>query len=337
MKRIVGILLGVLLLAAAVLLAVRLVPRETKPEQPALLFRYADNQPEGYPTTLAAVYFAELVEERTDGKIGIRVFPDSVLGNEISVFRQMQFGGIDFARLSVSTLSEFVPEISILQLPYLFTDAEHMWRVLDGEIGEQLLDTIRPFGLVGMSWFDAGSRNIYTKTPVKSLDDMKRLRIRVQESDFLSRMVSLWGAVPEKISYESVYSALQTGKIDGAENNWPSYEATGHYEVAPYYLLDAHSRLPEVQLISRNALDEISALGDEYVEIVLQCAAESAQYERELWKEREARSETVVRESGCIVTELSEEEKTRFQEAVAPIYEEFSGESAELIRRIQEE
>ena len=337
MKRIVGILLGVLLLAAAVLLAVRLVPRETKPEQPALLFRYADNQPEGYPTTLAAVYFAELVEERTDGKIGIRVFPDSVLGNEISVFRQMQFGGIDFARLSVSTLSEFVPEISILQLPYLFTDAEHMWRVLDGEIGEQLLDTIQPFGLVGMSWFDAGSRNIYTKTPVKSLDDMKRLRIRVQESDFLSRMVSLWGAVPEKISYESVYSALQTGKIDGAENNWPSYEATGHYEVAPYYLLDAHSRLPEAQLISRNALDEISALGDEYVEIVLQCAAESAQYERELWKEREARSETVVRESGCIVTELSEEEKTRFQEAVAPIYEEFSGESAELIRRIQEE
>ena len=337
MKRIGGILLGALLLAAAVLLAVRLIPRETKPEEPALLFRYADNQPKGYPTTLAADYFAKLVEERTEGKIVIRVFPDSVLGNEISVFRQMQFGGIDFARLSVSTLSEFVPEISILQLPYLFTDAEHMWRVLDGEIGKQLLETIEPYGLIGMSWFDAGSRNIYTKTPVKSLDDMKRLRIRVQESDFLSRMVSLWGAVPEKISYESVYSALQTGKIDGAENNWPSYEATGHYEVAPYYLLDAHSRLPEAQLISRNALEEISSLGDGYVDIVLQCAAESARYERELWKERETRSEALVRESGCVVTELSEDERRRFQDAVAPIYEEFSGEMAEMIRRIQED
>ena len=166
---------------------------------------------------------------------------------------------------------------------------------------------------------------------------MKHLRIRVQESDFLSRMVSLWGAVPEKISYEAVYSALQTGKIDGAENNWPSYEATGHYEVAPYYLLDAHSRLPEVQLISRNAMEEITALGDGYMDIVLQCAAESAQYERELWKERESRSETIVRESGCIVTELSEDERKRFQDAVAPIYEEFSGEMAEMIRRIQED
>lgn len=337
MKRIVGILLGALLLAAAVLLAVWMIPGETKQDQPALLFRYADNQPKGYPTTLAADYFAKLVEERTEGKIAIRVFPDSVLGNEISVFRQMQFGGIDFARLSVSTLSEFVPEISILQLPYLFSDSEHMWRVLDGEIGKQLLETIQPSGLVGMSWFDAGSRNIYTKTPVGSLDDMKHLRIRVQESDFLSRMVSLWGAVPEKISYEAVYSALQTGKIDGAENNWPSYEATGHYEVAPYYLLDAHSRLPEVQLISRNAMEEITALGDGYMDIVLQCAAESAQYERELWKERESRSETIVRESGCIVTELSEDERKRFQDAVAPIYEEFSGEMAEMIRRIQED
>ena len=337
MKRIVGILLGALLLAAAVLLAVWMIPGETKQDQPALLFRYADNQPKGYPTTLAADYFAKLVEERTEGKIAIRVFPDSVLGNEISVFRQMQFGGIDFARLSVSTLSEFVPEISILQLPYLFSDSEHMWRVLDGEIGKQLLETIQPSGLVGMSWFDAGSRNIYTKTPVGSLDDMKHLRIRVQESDFLSRMVSLWGAVPEKISYEAVYSALQTGKIDGAENNWPSYEATGHYEVAPYYLLDAHSRLPEVQLISRNAVEEITALGDGYMDIVLQCAAESAQYERELWKERESRSETIVRESGCIVTELSEDERKRFQDAVAPIYEEFSGEMAEMIRRIQED
>ena len=303
--------------------------------QPALLLRYADNQPEGYPTTQAAAYFAELVEERTDGNIIIRIFPDSVLGNELSVYHQMQFGGIDFARVSVSTLAEFVPGISILQLPYLFTDAEHMWRVLDGDIGNDLLASIASSGVIGMSWFDAGSRNIYTKIPIQSLDDLKGLRIRVQESDFHSRMVSLWGAVPEQISYESVYSALQTGRIDGAENNWPSYEATGHYEVAPYYLLDAHARLPEVQLISENALEEIRALDETYADTVLQCATEAALYERKLWKEREALSESIIRDSGCIVTQLSEKELQRFQDAVAPIYEEFTGEEAAMIARIQ--
>ena len=306
-------------------------------EAPALLLRYADNQPKDYPTTKAAEYFAQLVEERTGGQIRIRVYADAALGDEISVFRQLQFGGIDFARASVGTLAGFVPEMEILQLPYLFADAEHMWRVLDGEIGEELLGTIANAGVVGLSWFDAGARNIYTRVPVKSLDDLEGLTIRVQESDLMSRMIRLWGAAPVQMPYGEVYSALQTGRIDGAENNWPSYEATGHYEVAPYYLLDAHSRLPEAQLISQNALEEISALGDGYVEIVLQCAAESAQYERELWKEREARSEAVVRESGCIVTELSEEEMKRFQDAVAPIYEEFTGERAEMIRRIQEQ
>ena len=334
MKRI-GVLLGLLALALAGMLAVYMGSKQENPAQSALLFRYADNQPAEYPTTQAAEYFAQLVEQRTDGKIIIRVFPDSVLGNEISVYRQMQFGGIDFARVSVSTLAEYVPETSILQLPYLFSGADHMWQVLDGEIGQHLLEMIRPSGVVGMSWFDAGSRNIYTKTPVHTLDDMKGLRIRVQESDFLSRMVSLWGAEPVKISYESVYSALQTGKIDGAENNWPSYEATGHYEVAPYYLLDTHSRLPEVQLISQNALQEIEDLGEGYVETVLQCARESALYERALWKDREARSEAVVRSSGCVVTELSEAEMRRFQEAVAPIYEEFPESGKTLIQKIR--
>ncbi|MCR5137915.1 MAG: TRAP transporter substrate-binding protein [Oscillospiraceae bacterium] len=303
---------------------------------PTLLLRYADNQPKGYPTTEAAEYFARLLEERTGGRIRIRIYADAELGDEISVFRQLQFGGIDFTRVSVGTLAGFVPEMVILQLPYLFEDAEHMWRVLDGEIGEELLGTVADTGVTGLSWFDAGARNIYTRVPVRSLDDLEGLTIRVQESDFMSRMIRLWGASPVQMPYGEVYSALQTGRIDGAENNWPSYETTGHYEAAPYYLLDAHSRLPELQLVSRITLDKIRALDPDYEELLYSCAREAALYERALWQERERSSEALVRASGCIVTEPDEKELDRFRSAVQPLYGGFSDPLQQLIERIRQ-
>ncbi len=302
---------------------------------PALLLRYADNQPQDYPTTKAAEYFATLVEERSGGRVRIRVFADAALGDEISVFRQMQFGGIDFARASVGTLAGFVPEMAILQLPYLFEDAEHMWRVLDGEIGAELLGTVESAGVIGLSWFDAGARNIYTRVPVRTLADLRGLTIRVQESDLMSRMIRLWGASPVQMPYGEVYSALQTGRIDGAENNWPSYEATGHYEAAPYYLLDVHCRLPEAMLLSRVTLDKLLELDPDFEELLLACAREAAVYERELWQERERASEETVRASGCVVTEPDEEEIARFREAIAPMYEGFSEPLQQLIEHIR--
>ena len=301
---------------------------------PELILRYADNQTEDYPTTMAAKYFAGLVEERTGGQIRIRVYANGELGDEISVFEQTQFGGIDFARVSAGTLAEFVPEAELLQLPYLFTDADHMWRVLDGEIGDEMLDVIQASGVVGLSWFDAGARNIYTRAPVHTLEDLAGMKIRVQESDFMSQAMRLWGAVPMQLPYSDVYSALQTGKIDGAENNWPSYESTGHFEIAPYYLLSAHFRLPEVQIVSAVALDKIRAVDSSYEEVIYQCAKETALYERELWQEREAESEALVRSRSCVVTELSAEEQEAFRLAVQPMYEGFSEEEQELIARI---
>ena len=303
---------------------------------PTLLLRYADNQPKDYPTTKAAEYFAQLVEERTEGRIRIKVYSDAALGDEIGVFRQLQFGGVDFARASVGTLAGFVPDMAILQLPYLFENAEHMWRVLDGEIGEELLGTIAEADVIGLSWFDAGARNIYTRMPVQSLDDLEGLTIRVQESDFMSRMIRLWGASPVQMPYGEVYSALQTGRIDGAENNWPSYEATGHYEAAPYYLMDAHSRLPEAQLVSQVTLNKIRTLNPAYESVLFLCAREAAMYERELWQERERDSEALVRASGCIVTELSPTELDRFREAVQPLYGDFSEPVQQLIERIRQ-
>ena len=303
---------------------------------PELILRYADNQTEDYPTTKAAEYFAELVEERTGGKIRIRVYPNGYLGDEISVYQQIQFGGIDFTRVSAGTLAEFVPKASILQLPYLFTDAGHMWRVLDGEIGEELMEAIRSSGVVGLSWFEAGARNIYTRTPVQTLEDLAGMKIRVQESDSMSRVLRLWGADPIQLTYSDVYSALQTGKIDGAENNWPSYESTGHFEAAPYYLLSAHFRLPEVQIVSMVALDKIRTVDESFEEVIFQCAMEAAVYERELWQERETESEALIRERGCVVTELNAGELDAFRLAVQPMYDGLSGEARELALKILE-
>ena len=326
--------LSVLILAA--LLALTLCACGKAQETgPALLLRCADNQPEDYPTTKAAEYFAALVEERTGGRVAIRVFPDAELGGEKSVFEQMQFGGVDFARVSVGTLAEEVPEAEMLQLPYLFRDAEHMWDVLDGKIGDELLLSVRRADVVGLSWFDAGARNLYTRMPVKSLQDLKGLTIRVQESELMSEMIRLWGANPIQMVYSEVYSALETGAIDGAENNWPSYEATGHFESAPYYLLDGHARLPELLLVSKVAFEKITALDGSYGELLLQCAREAAVYERELWKEREAASEALVRENGCVVTEPDEAALQEFRDAAAPLYDGFPPEIQAIIRRIQ--
>ena len=152
----------------------------------------------------------------------------------------------------------------------------------------------------------------------------------------MSRMIRLWGAAPVQMPYGEVYSALQTGRIDGAENNWPSYEATGHYEAAPYYLLDAHSRLPEAQLVSQITMDKIRALNPDYEGLLLTCAMEAALYERELWRERERASEALVRASGCIVTEPSADELARFREAVQPLYGAFSEPVQRLVERIQQ-
>lgn len=309
---------------------------EQEAEVPLLILRYADNQPADYPTTRAAEYFAKLVEERTHGKICIRLYCNGELGDELQVFEQVQFGGIDMARVSIGTLSEPYPYFEVLQLPYLYDDAEHMWRVLDGPIGEQFLTSTRRAGIIGLSWFDAGARSFYTRRPINDLEDLEGMTIRVQESGFMSRMVELLGATPVQIAYNDVYSAMQTAKIDGAENNLPSYAFTGHYQAAPYYLRDEHSRLPEMQIMSTVALDKIAEIDKDYVTIVRACAQECALYERELWRQEEAGSEQLVRDSGCVVTTLTDGQLEEFRQAVQPMYEEYPEEDQALIQQIRD-
>lgn len=300
-------------------------------ETSALL--YAENQPQDYPTSQAAYKFAEIVEEKTNGRIHIDVYPGGQLGEEKAVIEQLQSGTIDFTRVSISPLSEVEKSLNILQLPYLYKDADQMWRVLDGPIGDKFLNSMDKAGLIGLSWFDAGARNFYnSKCPITKLEDLKGLKIRVQESQMMMEMVSALGANPTPMAYGEVYSGLQTGVIDGAENNWPSYDSVSHYEVAKYYVLDEHTRVPEMQLVSKITWDKFS---DEEKAIIKEAAQESAKLERQLWQEKEKASESKVRAAGCVITELEPGEKEKFQAAMAPLYSQFGAGYEDIIKQIQ--
>ncbi len=306
-------------------------PRERQPEY---IFSYAENQTADYPTTLGGERFAELVEERTQGRIRILVRPESVMGSESEVIRQMQYGGIDFARLSIAQLVEYVPEMSVLQMPYLYRDSTHMWQVLDGEIGDRFLSYPARCDLIGLSWYDAGARNFYlSAAPVRKLEDMRGLRIRVQESDMMSDLIRALGAVPIQIPYDQVYAALERGQVDGAENNWSSYVAMQHYEVARYYTIDEHIRIPEIQVCARHTWEQLS---DDDKRILRECAVESARYERELWTKYEEQAKKTALENQVQEIFLTEEEKKKFQEAALPVYEKYCSGYEEIIERIRE-
>lgn len=320
-----AVLLVVLALAAG-------VAHGKRAPVPTYLLRYAENQPDDYPTTQSARYFAELVAERTGGDVKITVYADGQLGDESAVIRQVQFGGIDLARVSIAQLVVHSEALSVLTMPYLYRDTAHMWTVLDGPVGDGFLGEIEATGLIGLSWYDAGERNFYTREPITSLDDLRGLTIRVQEADYMSDVVRALGAVPKSVPYSEVYSSLSTGAVDGAENNWPSYDAALHYRVAPYVLLDGHVRIPEMQILSA---ETAAALPEGYMKILRECARESALYERQLWSEREQEARQRCIERGVTETVLSEAERARFREACQPIYEKYAAGYLDLIAEIQ--
>ena len=330
-KGIFCLCMTVLILGGCTLGGVSLKGKE-KLAEPDFVLTYAENQAEDYPTTQGAYKFAELVKERTGGKVEILVNAGGMLGDERSVIEQIQFGGIDFARVALSTAAEYIPKLNVLQMPYLYTGADHMWKVLEGPIGDEFLEAFQGSGILALSWYDAGARSFYNAVkPIEELEDIKGMTIRVQESELMSDTVRALGATPVPMVYGEVYSGIQTGKVDGAENNWPSYESAGHYEVAKYFTVDEHSRVPEAQIASQYTWNK---LPEEYQKIIRECAEESARYERNQWKIRESISRQRVEANGCIVTQLSSEEKQRFQQAVMPLYEKYCAEYVDIIDEI---
>ena len=283
----------------------------------AVTLKLSEVHAEGYPTTLADQEFARLVEERTDGRIKIDVYSGGALyGEETGAIEALQLGDLAFSRVSASPVSSYVPAMNAIQMPYLYKNADHMWAVLNGEIGQKMLSEVQASGsgLVGLCWYDAGARSYYTNKPVTCVADMKGLKIRMQNNRMMVAMTNVLGGVGVTgIGPNEVYSAITQGTIDGAENNWPTYQNMGDYEAAPYYVLDKHTMVPEILLASEAVLAE---LDEADVEIIKACARETQEFEKQKWAEKEASSEQIVRAAGCTITELTPEAFAEFQEAM---------------------
>lgn len=306
----------------------------TTTNQKTITLRLANNHADSYPTSVACDEFAKLVSEKSDGRIKVETYHGAVLGEEKSVIEQVQVGGIDFARVSVSPLAEFDEQLNSLQLPYIYRSKEHMWNVLNSEVGDSLLasEGMLSKGIIGLNWFDGGSRNFYnSKKEVKTPDDLKGLKIRVQESSLMMGLVSALGADPTPMAFADVYSALQTGVIDGAENNWPSYISTSHYEVAKYITVDEHTRVPEMIIASKKTMESLSK---EDQEIIMAAAKESTDIQRELWDSYEKDSEQAAIDSGATVTYLSDEEKSLFKDAVSQLNATEGAKYTDIITKI---
>lgn len=304
--------------------------------QPAMArdFRSADIHPDGYPTVEAVEYMGEVLAERSGGRLGIRVYAGAQLGEERDTLEQTVFGAVDINRLNLPVLNNVVQETMVLTLPFIFRSREHYDHVLQGPIGEEILAAMEPYGLIGLAFYDSGERSIYSpKRPIRHPDDLKGMRIRVQNSDVAVAMVEALGGNATPMEFGQVYEALRNGAIDGAENNWPSFSTTRHFEVAHYYSLTQHSMVPEVLVMSKLTWDELAPADRA---LVRQAAQASVARMRQLWNERVAMAhERILAAGNEVITDI---DKGPFIEAVQPVYQRFAADPmlADLVRRIQE-
>ena len=322
-----------LIVFMAVLLATVLFSGGSSQAQPKpMVMRLAETHPQDYPTTKGDYEFARLVKERSKGRIVVEVFHSKQLGEERAVIEQVQLGAIDMTRVSISAVSSFVRDLDAFQLPYLYRDAAHMWKVLNGPIGEEILKKHEASNFVGVGWFEGGSRNFYTKKQVKTVSDLKGMKIRVQQAPLMVGMVEALGAVATPLPYGEVYSALQSGVVDGAENNWPSYLTTSHFEVAKYFIVDEHTRVPEITVGSKKLFDK---LPKEDRALILKAMKDAQAYQFKLWVDFEKVAEKTVQEKGSIITQISPAEKQKFADAMKPLYDKQPPEIMAVVNKIR--
>jgi tripartite ATP-independent transporter DctP family solute receptor len=298
-----------------------------------ITLRSSDTHPDGYPTVTAVEYMGQLLEERSGGRICVEVFHSAQLGQEADTIEQTQLGVIDMNRVSLGPFNNIIEETKVFSLPYIFRSVDHMHRVVDGEIGQEILAAFENHNLVGLAYFDGGARSFYnSQRPITSVADIEGLSFRVMQSDVFVDMVDALGGNATPMPYGEVYTSIQTGAIDGAENNWPSFESSGHFEVAGYYTLDEHLIVPEVLVMSQMAWNRLSA---EDQEMVRQAARDAVPFMREQWQAREAASQEIVRAAGVQIVE--DIDKTPFIEAMVPVYERHVTTDAlrDLVARIQ--
>jgi len=295
-------------------------------------FRSSDIHPEDYPTVLAVRHMGELVSQRTNGRHSIKVFAKSVLGIEKDTIEQTKLGAIAMTRVNVAPMNNICPETMVPTMPFLFSSKEQMRHVLDSAIGDEILKACEAQGFVGLAFYDSGARSIYTvKKPVKTLADAKGLKVRVQQSDLWVSLLEAMGANATPMPYGEVYTALKTGLVDAAENNYPSYESSRHFEVAKFYNKTEHSMAPEILLFSKKTWDTLTPADQQ---IFRAAAKESVVYMRRLWDEREEKSLATVKAGGAQIVEV---DKASFQAAMKPVYDKFLKDPKlqDMVKRVQ--
>ncbi|MBD0379014.1 TRAP transporter substrate-binding protein [Paenibacillus sedimenti] len=301
-----------------------------KTDGPKLNFRLAETHPADYPTTIGDKKFAELVNQASGGRIKIDVFPSSQLGEEKAVIEQVQLGAIEFTRVSTGALGGFNKQYEVFSLPYIFDNDEHQWRFLESEQGTKLLDSLESSRMKGLAYYSSGARHFYTKKPVKSIADLKGLKIRVIQNKVNIDLMNALGANATPMPYGDVFNALQTGIIDAAENNYPSYFSSNHFQQAKNLILDQHQRVPEVLLISKVAWDKLSA--DDKA-LIKKAALDSVKTQKEEWAKFEKDSEAKVRAAGVTITEVSDLKP--WQEAVKPVIDKYRNDYKETLEAIE--
>jgi len=285
-----------------------------------------------HPVHLAMEFLAQRVVEKSKGRMRVDVYPSEQLGSERECLELLQIGSLGMTKVSCSVIEGFVPEMSVLSLPYLFRDEAHRFRVLGGEIGRELLLAGEKYWLRGLCYYDAGTRSFYTvDRPILVPEDLAGLKIRTQESPTSIRMVQALGGSATPIAWGELYSALQQGVVDGAENNPPSFHLSRHYEVCKHYSLDEHTGVPDVLVISTNIWEDLSP---EFQRLLQEAADESEVYQKKLWKEATERALEVVQEAGVTIYHP---DKSPFIAKVESIYEEYKSRPRlyDLIQRIR--
>lgn len=278
----------------------------------------ADTHSKGYPTVKAVEAMGKLLEDRTNGELSIRVYAGGQLGSEPDTLEITIFGGLDMNRVNLAPLTPIAPVTAILSLPFIFGSVGHARRTFDGAPGRAILDAIEPMGLIGLCYYDSGARSFYNRRgPLETPADMRGLKLRVPTSDVFVSMVGAAGANATPMPLGEVYQALLQGVVDGAENNWPSYESMRHHEVAPYYSLTEHVMAPEVLVMSARTWRKLTP---ELRDIVMGAARESVGIMRGFWDEREIAARERLTAQGVKVNAV---DRAAFAKAMEPVWDRF--------------
>ena len=322
-------------LAAIAVLAMTAASAPAAFAQAKMVLKATDVHPLGYPTVEAVVRMGKKLEQATNGRLSIQMYPSMQLGGEKEMIEQAQVGALAIARISVGPMGPLVPELNVFNMPFMFRDTAHMEKVIDGEIGAEMLKKLSDHptaGLIGLCWMNAGVRNVYnSKKPIQTVEDLKGLKIRMMGNPVFVDTMNALGGNGVAMGFDQLINAMQTGVVDGAENNEPTYATGQHYRYAKYYSRTGHLIIPEILVFSKRTWGQLSK---EDQDLIMKLSKEAQQEERALWYEMEKKSIEEIKKAGAEIVEVAD--KKQFQAAVKPVWDKYGAQLSGIIQRIQD-